>query len=111
MVFDETGQRLTPTHAIKKGARYRYYVSTSLLTGAKSKSSTNRRIPAGELEDLAVARLRSFLADPGAILDVIGSDSQTGSRCSQLIERGREIVESLGGQRPDEVRTMLMSLL
>src|SRR6266496_4025831 len=32
-VFDATGERLTPTHAVKKGTRYRYYVSTSLVTG------------------------------------------------------------------------------
>ena len=31
MVFDEVGERLTPTHAVKKGARYRYYVSASLV--------------------------------------------------------------------------------
>jgi site-specific DNA recombinase len=31
MVFDETGERLTPTYAVKKGRRYRYYVSTSLI--------------------------------------------------------------------------------
>jgi hypothetical protein len=35
MVFDETGERLTPTHAVKKGTRYRYYVSTSLVTGTE----------------------------------------------------------------------------
>jgi hypothetical protein len=29
LVFDETGERLTPTYAVKKGTRYRYYVSTS----------------------------------------------------------------------------------
>ena len=34
MVFDESGERLTPTYAVKKGTRYRYYVSTSLITGA-----------------------------------------------------------------------------
>src|SRR6202044_3170781 len=28
MVFDENGERLTPTYSIKKGTRYRYYVST-----------------------------------------------------------------------------------
>ena len=26
-VFDAMGERLTPTYAIKKGTRYRYYVS------------------------------------------------------------------------------------
>jgi hypothetical protein len=29
LAFDETGERLTPTHAVKKGTRYRYYVSRS----------------------------------------------------------------------------------
>ena len=34
LAFDENGERLTPSHAVKKGTRYRYYVSTSLITGA-----------------------------------------------------------------------------
>src|SRR6195256_461182 len=34
MVFDETGEPLTPTYAVKKGTRYLYYVSPPLLTGA-----------------------------------------------------------------------------
>ena len=74
MVFDETGERLTPTHAVKKGTRYRYYVSTSLLTGARKNRSSGRRIPAGNLEGLVITRLRSFLADPGAILDAIDKE-------------------------------------
>ena len=31
ILFDEVGGRLTPTHRVKKGTRYRYYVSTTLL--------------------------------------------------------------------------------
>ena len=62
MVFDENGERLTPTHAIKKGARYRYYVSASLVKG-EGKGSHGRRIPAGDLETLVIARLRDFFAD------------------------------------------------
>lgn len=30
-LFDETGDRLTPSHATKKGKRYRYYVSNRLI--------------------------------------------------------------------------------
>ena len=33
VLFDEAGERLTPTWSVKKGTRYRYYVSTSLVTG------------------------------------------------------------------------------
>ena len=32
-LIDETGDRLTPTHANKKGRRYRYYVSNRMITG------------------------------------------------------------------------------
>src|SRR5215472_2113173 len=46
-VFDDSGQRLTPTYAIKKGTRYRYYVSASLITRGRSGSS-GLRIPAGD---------------------------------------------------------------
>ena len=32
MLFDRDGNRMTPSHAVKKGTRYRYYVSRSLIT-------------------------------------------------------------------------------
>ncbi|MGH9676694.1 MAG: hypothetical protein ACRD36_06295 [Candidatus Acidiferrum sp.] len=50
MVFDETGERLTPTYAVKKGTRYRYNVSTSLITGAGRNHSGGRRMLAGNVE-------------------------------------------------------------
>jgi site-specific DNA recombinase len=40
LVFDGTGERLTPTYAIKKGTRYRYYVSASLVREARNNRST-----------------------------------------------------------------------
>jgi site-specific DNA recombinase len=111
MGFDETGERLTPTYAVKMGTRYRYYVSTSLLTGAGSNRSSGRRIPAGNLEGLVINRLRAFLAYPGAILDAVDNDSHSGSGCSQLIERGRQVAEELGAHAPDKVKAALITLL
>ena len=110
MVFDETGERLTPTYAVKKGTRYRYYVSTSLITGAGRTRSSGRRIPAGNLEGLVISRLRTFLAGPGAILDAVDNDSHGGPGRSQLIERSRQIAEDLGAHAPDKVKATLMAL-
>ena len=110
MVFDESGERLTPTHAVKKGTRYRYYVSTSLITGAGRNRSSGRRIPAGNLEGLVINRLRTFLADPGAILDAADGDSHNGSGRSQLIECGRHLAEELGAYATDKVKATLMTL-
>src|SRR5262249_45147160 len=111
MVFDKTGERLTPTHAVKKGTRYRYYISTSLVTGIGSKRSGGWRIPFADLEALVINRIRMVLADPGEILDAGGSDSHRASVQSQLIERGRQIAEELRGQAPDKVKALLMALL
>jgi DNA invertase Pin-like site-specific DNA recombinase len=109
LVFDETGERLTPSYSIKKGTRYRYYVSTALLTGAGRKRSSGRRIPAGNLEGLVIDRLRSFFADPAAVLDTVDLDSGGGQ--TQLIERSHQVAGELSVQTSNEVRTTLLMLL
>jgi site-specific DNA recombinase len=110
LVFDETGGRLTPTYAVKKGTRYRYYVSTGLLTGAKKERSNGLRIPAGNLEGLVIDRLRTFFADPGAVLDAVDDESGGGSGQRQLIERSRQAAEELEAQAPDKVKSILVTL-
>jgi site-specific DNA recombinase len=49
-LFDEAGERLTPSHAVKGNRRYRYYVSRSLLKGGAHASGQGWRVPALELE-------------------------------------------------------------
>lgn len=60
LVYDETGQRMTPTHANKKGVRYRYYVSQPLTASARSGVPRGRRVPARDLERIVIHRLRQF---------------------------------------------------
>jgi site-specific DNA recombinase len=67
MLFDGDGNRMTPSHAVKKGTRYRYYVSRSLITKDQTERSAGLRIPAGEIEQLVTSRLRQWLLDPGSI--------------------------------------------
>lgn len=50
-VVDETGDRLTPSHATKAGKRYRYYVSRRLIIGKKNNAASGGwRLPAEALE-------------------------------------------------------------
>ncbi|MBS0251222.1 MAG: recombinase family protein [Proteobacteria bacterium] len=62
LIVDAEGRRLTPTHANKRGKRYRYYISTSLLDGKRRAGQGTFRLPAGEIEGLVLDRLRAFLA-------------------------------------------------
>ena len=49
-LFDETGDRLTPSHASKAGKRYRYYISRRLVAGAGGDAGAGWRLPADRLE-------------------------------------------------------------
>jgi site-specific DNA recombinase len=111
LAFDETGERLTPSHAVKKGTRYRYYVSRSFIVGSAKDHAKGRRIPAGNLESLVINRLRAFLADQGAILDAVRNEHPDGTHQKRLISRGREIAEQIPTMAPDQTRAMLIALL
>ncbi|HSG34989.1 MAG TPA: hypothetical protein VLA37_10670, partial [Sphingomonadaceae bacterium] len=60
-LFDETGDRLTPTHANKAGRRLRYYVSRRLLDGRAPADPTGWRLPAGEVEDAVTTAVTAHL--------------------------------------------------
>jgi DNA invertase Pin-like site-specific DNA recombinase len=60
-LFDHRGNRMSPTHANKRGARYRYYVSQAVLQGKPPPPGLVNRVPAAEIEALAVAALRNHL--------------------------------------------------
>ena len=71
IVFDASSEPMTPTHAVKKGTRYRYYISRRLITGPALDSSQGQRVPASNLEALVIGRLRALLADPVEFLNAI----------------------------------------
>jgi DNA invertase Pin-like site-specific DNA recombinase len=58
LLYDDRGNRMSPSHANKKGARYRYYVSQALLQNRKSEVGSIARIAAPEIEELVVAAIR-----------------------------------------------------
>lgn len=62
LLYDETGERLCPTHATKLGRRYRYYISKRLMHRADD-SPDGWRLPARHLEEIVLSALKRFLAD------------------------------------------------
>jgi site-specific DNA recombinase len=65
-LFDDRGNRMSPTHTNKGGARYRYYVSQAVLQRKPSAAGAIGRVPAAEIEALVVAALRSHLSASSA---------------------------------------------
>ena len=69
IAYDASGERLTPSHAVKKGVRYRYYVSHHLVSGAKA-YTRGLRLPAPALERLVRERIELMLIDPATMMAV-----------------------------------------
>ncbi len=69
LIFDETGNRMTPSHACKKGVRYRYYVSSR---GPSEKAGSSiLRLPAREIESLVKAQIGDVLGNPERLFDAL----------------------------------------
>ncbi len=67
-LFDETGDRLTPSHANKKGRRYRYYVSGRLITNTANGRGAGAsghawRLPATALEQQLASAVLAHLGN------------------------------------------------
>ena len=60
-LFDICGNRMSPSHTNKGGARYRYYVSQVVLQGKPEPAGLVGRVSAAELEAFVVAVLRNHL--------------------------------------------------
>jgi site-specific DNA recombinase len=57
-LFDDRANRMSPSHATKRGRRYRYYISQAILQGRKADAGSVARVPAVELEQRVVEAVR-----------------------------------------------------
>jgi site-specific DNA recombinase len=83
-LFDNRGNRMSPTHANKGGARYRYYVSQAALQGKPPPHGLVSRVPAAEIEALVVTALRNHL-----------SARAPGSSCPTMIATSSSAISSV----------------
>jgi site-specific DNA recombinase len=109
MLFDWGGNRMTPSYAVKKGTRYRYYVSRPLITKDQTERSTGLRIPAAEVEQLVTSRVRRWLLEAGSIYQATQLPDLSAQR--RLVARAAAIGKSwpaLPGARQRGVLTALI---
>ncbi len=60
-LFDDHGQRMTPTYTRKGTTRYRYYISSVLVQGQPEQAGRISRISAPEIEALVTKAVRDHL--------------------------------------------------
>jgi site-specific DNA recombinase len=111
MLFDGDGNRMTPSHAVKQGARYRYYVSRPLITRDHTEGSAGLRIPAGEIERLVTSRVRQWLLDPGSVYKATSERLPDPSAQRPLVARAAAIGKTWPELPGTRQRAFLIALI
>jgi hypothetical protein len=87
-IFDDRGNRMTPSTANARGVRYRYYVSCVLAQGRKNDAGSVPRVPAPEIEACVAAAIREQVPDasPQSQRELIASHLQRVTVHKQKLE-------------------------
>ena len=102
---------MTPTHAVKKGIRYRYYVSKNLVAGRVKAERTGQRIPASHIEALVTARIRAWLADPVGVLNAIQCRGSEAVAQKRLLEEAARLATSWQDLGAERLRAILRAMV
>jgi DNA invertase Pin-like site-specific DNA recombinase len=88
-LFDETGDRLTPSHTkTGTGKRLRYYVSHRLMREPRSEHPSAWRLPAPELESSIDQAVRQHLSNPETVTNVVmEADASRIAQTASLIDQ------------------------
>jgi DNA invertase Pin-like site-specific DNA recombinase len=93
-IFDDRGVLMGPSHTLKKGRKYRYYVSSCLAQGRKERAGSVSRVPASAVEHTIVAKLRASLRRDGDVDD----NDLLRTRVARVDVRKNELVVSVNRQ-------------
>ena len=95
LLVDAHGERLTPSHAVKKGRRYRYYVSTALISEAGQDHTQSWRLAAQEIEDCVISILVDALTSPPRLLERLSRPGMPGDQIRRLLGRAARLAALL----------------
>src|SRR6202163_65286 len=58
-LYDDRGNRMSPSFSTNNGVRYRFYISSALLRGRKAEAGSVGRVPAADIESAVLAALKT----------------------------------------------------
>jgi DNA invertase Pin-like site-specific DNA recombinase len=106
LLVDTHGERLTPSHAIKKGRRYRYYISATRVPEAAEDPVHSWRLPAREIEDCVVSILIDALTNPARLLDQLDIPDLPSHQTQRLLGRAARFAATLGNSHRDRAKVI-----
>ncbi len=84
LIYDDTGDRMSPSHASKGNVRYRYYISNRLMHETAS-ATDGWRLPARQLETAVCDAISQFMRNGVRLIDALGMSGASPDRQQQTI--------------------------
>ncbi len=104
LLVDGRGARLTPSHAVKKGRRYRYYVSAALITEAGTEYAQGWRLAAQQIEEAVIRILMDWLTQPAKLLEPAGEVCIGSDQVRKMLGRAARLAAALRGSSADRAK-------
>jgi DNA invertase Pin-like site-specific DNA recombinase len=111
LIHDDSGARMTPSHANKRGRRYRYYVSQKLVRGTRRNAPQGRRVPAEDVERLVEKRLCRFLGDDAEMFGAIEATVPDAHQRVEVMARAAETAAEWNDLSAEERRAHLLRIV
>jgi site-specific DNA recombinase len=110
LIFDDLGHRLTPSHSLRRGIRYRYYISQPLLQNLQDKVGSVRRLPAAQIEGLVKSQVASLFKDSRRLLAELAA-SESSDQKKTLMDSVRRLATKFDGGRSSAAHELLRSIV
>ena len=110
LLVDAQGNRFTPSHAVKSGRRYRYYIDRALITGRGEASAGPRRLPAREIEDVVRRAIDDLLDSPVGLVEALGGEAGA-AEMDHAIRQAERLRKELSDAAPSVWAAHLRALL
>ncbi len=110
LLVDARGERLTPSHAVKKGRRYRYYVSAALITDAGTDRAQGWRLAAPEIDEAVIRILGNALTSPARLVERFGAVNMPSDQIRKVLSRAARMAAALSGS-PGERAKLVRELV
>jgi site-specific DNA recombinase len=94
LIYDDRGNIMSPTYSVRRGNRYRYYISSALLHDRRPDAGSRARVNADDVEQLVVEVLGRELSRPE-----LSTKGPSGSWNAEIRAGVRDTVERVVVQR------------
>jgi DNA invertase Pin-like site-specific DNA recombinase len=111
LVEDEHGTRYTPSFTVKRGRRYRYYVSQLVIKNTVTEKNGLTRVPAQELENRVMEKLLAFLKSDAEVFDGLNLADESPAVASRLVTAAKQLAARLASMSSQDLRDLLSSFI